>query len=79
MNDQRPIKVARCKRCGEPFAAHIVPLERPDEDTLTMSQRLADYETIMDIYDRYDRYAFEGHAVTVERNSDGLRLGCKCK
>ena len=78
MTDQRLIKVARCKGCGEPFAGHIVPFDRPDEN-LTMSQRLAEYDTVMDIYDRYDRYAFEGHAVTVERNSDNLRLGCKCK
>ena len=72
------IKVARCRMCGEPFAGHIVPLGSPSED-LTMSQRLADYEALLDIHERFDRYAYEGHAVTVEENSPKARLNCHCR
>lgn len=77
MSDQL-IKVARCKHCGHPFAGHVVPLSRPSED-MTMSQRLSDYETLLNIHDRFDIYAWEGHAVSVEQNSSAARLTCECR
>lgn len=72
------IKVARCKHCGHPFAGHIVPIKRPSED-LTMSQRLSDYEKLLNIHDRFDIYAWEGHAVSVEQNSLSVALTCECR
>ena len=72
------IKVARCRMCGDPFAGHIVPLVSPSED-LTMSQRLEKYQSLLEIHERFDRYAYEGHAVTVEENSPKVRLTCHCR
>ena len=74
--DQRWIKVARCKTCVEPFAGHIVPLTV--EEGLESAQAESDLRTLLGIHERFDRYAAEGHAVTVEPYSETLRLGCKC-